>query len=156
MRANKWTNGPRGPWTRWTGRGPLVSDYVEARAPSGTSTRPRKSSRAASGPLSIRVRVCAFAFFPLHKDWPHFPRFLPLSLVLLHFSRVGRFLTWDTSRSRCRNYGEFRQDSVVNSWIVLKCRKRILGIKLSKSYHRLIVRRSVSKIRLFTCIFNAI
>ncbi|KYM95285.1 hypothetical protein ALC62_14196 [Cyphomyrmex costatus] len=37
--------------TRWTEREPLVSDYAGARAPSGTSTRPRNSSHAVSGPF---------------------------------------------------------------------------------------------------------
>ncbi|EGI69944.1 hypothetical protein G5I_01269 [Acromyrmex echinatior] len=44
-----------GALTRWTERGPWVSDYAGAQAPSGTSTRPRKGSHAVSGPLSIRL-----------------------------------------------------------------------------------------------------
>lgn len=76
--------------TRWMGRGPLVSDYAGARAPSGTSTRPRKDSHAVSDSLSIRVRVRALPFFSLRKRvallFPLSSRFL--SLILSHFSRV--------------------------------------------------------------------
>lgn len=103
MRASERTNErtDRGGLTRWMaeeggeggrgkvneGRGPLVSDYAEARASSGTSTRPRKDSHAASGPLSAYVCVHA-PLFPW-KDCPlHSPRASPCSSS---FSRTFLF-----------------------------------------------------------------
>lgn len=75
--------------------GPLVSDYGGARAPSGTSTRPRKDSHAASGPLSVPVRVHAlpfslslpFSFFPLLTFPAAF--LLSFSLPRSRFPRTG-------------------------------------------------------------------
>jgi len=122
-----------GALTRWTERGPWVSDYAGVQAPSGTSTRPRKGSHAMSGPLSIRVRVRALPFFSLSvKIDPTFPAFFLFPLFFCTFLDVFLFEIYFDCVI-------IEKNSIVNLLIIIRCKKKIIRIKLSKNHHPLIV-----------------